>query len=381
MAAIGGKSNMSKILISGFYGFGNLGDEAILETMISRVRRMDSKAEITVLSNNPIKTANAFNIHCVNRKSLGGVLKAIRHCEVLISGGGSLLQDVTSGKSIYYYFFIILCGILFRKKVMLYSHGIGPINVPVNRMITKLLLNRVQCITVRESNSKQDLIDMGVKESLITVTADPVIDMRDGDPVAGRMLLENSLKPKLTFETDKPIVGLSLRTKDFKTEARKADLINAIEKMSQVYHIVLLPFYFNEDIEISRELAEDLSNVYLMDQRLTTKETLDLMSAMDLFVGTRLHSLILGAVAEIAVVGISYDPKIDYFLETIGLRALLTIDSFDSERIYEGVSEALVNKNAIINEVRKEIADQRKLLDNNDALLRALTERGTGLWN
>lgn len=367
---------MSRILISGFYGFGNLGDEAILETMVRRFRRMDPTVRLTVLSNDPLKTSNEHDVECVNRKSLGGVLKAIRDCDILVSGGGSLLQDVTSGKSIYYYFFIILAGILFKRRVMIYSHGIGPINTPFNRRITGWLLNRVQAISVREANSKEDLIRMGVDPSLIKVTADPVIDLSGADMKCGKRLLEALISSEQDGMDLKPIVGLSLRTKDFRDPEKKDDLIGSLKSLSEECHLVILPFYYHEDIGISKEIKESLPQVHLVDRVLSTQETLDMMSAMDLFVGTRLHSLIIGAVAEIAVIGISYDPKIDYFLETIGLKALLTIDAFDGRIILHGIEEALMNQGEIVGRIRSGIEKQRLLLNQNDMLLQMLMKRG-----
>lgn len=363
---------MSKILISGFYGFGNLGDEAILETMLDRIRKVEPVTEITVLSNNPDLTAKDYKVSAVSRKSLSAVVGAIYKCDVLVSGGGSLLQDVTSGKSIFYYLFIIMMGRLMGKKVMLYSHGIGPINKSTNRLLTKILLNGVHCITVRESNSKSDLIEMGVKQGLITVTADPVIDMTGANPERGREML-SKMKG---FNPNLPIIGFSVRTKDFKDDAHFADLKGLLQELAPRYNLVMLPFYYREDFEIANHMQQQLANIIVIDHKTATHETLDLMSSFEVLVGTRLHSLIFAAVSGIPVIGMSYDPKIDYFLETINQSPALDIGAFNREAILKEIESVLSRRDAICSVIQTCVTRQRHSLDDNDRLLGDLIKRG-----
>ena len=87
---------MVRILISGYYGFNNIGDESILQAVVDNLRGKLSDIEVTVLSQNPDFTAQKYEVHSVNRKSVKDIVKAIKNCDLLISGGGSLLQDVTS---------------------------------------------------------------------------------------------------------------------------------------------------------------------------------------------------------------------------------------------------------------------------------------------
>ena len=114
---------MIHILISGYYGFNNIGDESILRAVVDNLRTKLDNIDITVLSKNPNSTAQKYGVDSVNRKSVKDIIKAVRKCDLLISGGGSLLQDVTSKKSILYYLMIIWVGLFFRKKVFIYSQG------------------------------------------------------------------------------------------------------------------------------------------------------------------------------------------------------------------------------------------------------------------
>ena len=91
---------MTKIVISGYYGFANAGDEAMLSALVTSLREYISDAEITVISGNPAMTGANHQVRTVHRFNLPGIVAAVRSCQILIRGGGSLLQDVTSARSI-----------------------------------------------------------------------------------------------------------------------------------------------------------------------------------------------------------------------------------------------------------------------------------------
>ena len=109
-----------KVLLSGYYGFDNAGDEAVLYAIVHALRDANPDIEITVLSNQPEKTALQLDVHAVNRWGKSGLIKAVKDCDVLISGGGSLLQDVTSKNGILYYLGLIKLAQVLKKKVMIY---------------------------------------------------------------------------------------------------------------------------------------------------------------------------------------------------------------------------------------------------------------------
>ena len=133
---------MVNILISGYYGFDNIGDESILRTLVSSLLEHIPDCSLTVLSHNPTSTREKYGVEAVDRMSPMAILRAVKKCDMLISGGGSLLQDVTSSKSLHYYLSIIRCAEFFHKKVFIYSQGIGPIDRPGNRRAAAAALKR-----------------------------------------------------------------------------------------------------------------------------------------------------------------------------------------------------------------------------------------------
>lgn len=164
---------MSKVLISGYYGYDNFGDEAILSVLIDFLKRRQVE-KIDVLSNNPLKTARSFDVSATKNFNLPAVLSSIINCDILISGGGSLLQDVTSLKSLLYYSFIIWLALFFNKKVIIFAQGIGPLQSNFSKKIVFNLLAKCSLVTVRDLKSQELLKNNGIDSYLVS---DPVFSV------------------------------------------------------------------------------------------------------------------------------------------------------------------------------------------------------------
>lgn len=333
---------MPKILISGYYGFGNIGDEAILETMLRRIHTVIPNAEITVLSASPERTQLLYDVEAVARAHPIKLLRAIWHCDILISGGGSLIQDVTGHLSIHYYLTIIEVASWLRKRIMIYSQGIGPINKPFNRRLTRYVLNKADVISVREENSKHDLMDMGISAERIYVTADPVIGMSCAEPALGIHVLKSA---GLDLEKNVKRVAFALRSKDFKSEMAYASLVQVVETLlSKDIEVVFLPFHYSEDLKVMENLRRDFgSRIHTLIRRHTSQEMLSAISQMDLLVGVRLHALIFSAVARTPLIALSYDPKIDYFMKAIQQSTFGSVQDFESFQLVSEIENRLCN--------------------------------------
>ena len=197
---------MSKILISGYYGFSNAGDEAMLTAIIGALRAERQDVEITVMSGKPEITAEKHGVTSIHRFNPLQIFKAMLSADLLLSGGGSLLQDVTSKRSILYYLSILMLAKLLSKKVMLYAQGIGPINSSIARGLTKYVCRKADLITVRDDGSYDELMEMGLPTDRIMVTADAVFSLvADRKDIGRQILRENGL------EGDKPIIGIAVR--------------------------------------------------------------------------------------------------------------------------------------------------------------------------
>ncbi|MDD5602599.1 MAG: glycosyltransferase [Eubacteriales bacterium] len=163
---------MCRILISGYYGFDNAGDEAILQSLVSELKAACPGLEIMVLSANPSKTSVDFGVHSVSRSNIIKMIQAVKNCDILISGGGSLFQDTTSFFNVWYYGGIIMLAFAMKKLVFAYAQGIGPVSSRLNKKMLRFIFNRVNNISVRDIRSMRQLKAIGVKRN-VSCTIDP----------------------------------------------------------------------------------------------------------------------------------------------------------------------------------------------------------------
>ncbi|SHI74642.1 polysaccharide pyruvyl transferase CsaB [Dethiosulfatibacter aminovorans DSM 17477] len=346
---------MRKILLAGYYGLNNIGDEAILEKFIEMIRGNSADAEISVLSGKPEYTEKTFDVSSVDRKDFFKVNKAIADNDIVVFGGGSLLQDVTSKKSIYYYLYLIFVSELLKKKVILLSQGIGPIEGKFNRWMTARLLNRADRITVRDANSFNVLKELGVKEDKTGFSADPVIDYG----------------PDIKYEKmDKTLVGISVRK--WKDTDVVSPVVEIIEKLHEKgIEVVLIPFHFDEDIELIEEI-EARTDVELgtVKDKMTSKELYGLIGRLSLLLGARLHSLIFAVSSFVRISAISYDPKVEYFMKSLGMKSTCSIENIDPDKVcgdifekLEGNIEYIGKRNELVNTLEENKKIIKELLE------------------
>ncbi len=150
------------VVMSGYYGFANAGDDAILESIQQAIHEASDDVSVTVLSNDPELTRKQYGMDAIPRFRMWRVFCALRRSDVLLSGGGSLLQDTTSTRSLMYYLSVIRCADFLGKPVMLYANGIGPVRKPANRRRVKRVVERAALVTLRDHSSARELADMGV---------------------------------------------------------------------------------------------------------------------------------------------------------------------------------------------------------------------------
>lgn len=361
-----------RVVISGFYGFNNIGDESVLKAVIMTLRDGVKDTEITVLSNDPESTAEKFGVHAVHRMRPLEILRALSWCDLLISGGGSLLQDATSTKSLLYYLSIIKAAEMMGKKVMIYSQGIGPINSPRNRRMTIKTLMPLKYIIVRDEASAELLIDNGIPESHVFVTADPVLRLRPPSLDAGRRILREA-----GVDPDDGRIKIAFALKGTTDEDFKSEIIHAARMLHEKYdaRIVLLPFHYTEDRMTAREIAGNLDGTTVcMDRKFSTDEMMSLIGCMDYLVGVRLHSLIHAATMGVPMIGISYDPKVNRFMKGLRLKALCTVYDFEARYLLEEFERVRNNRDAYIEKIQIGRDKLRETLSLNEVLINRLLE-------
>ncbi|MBQ4347818.1 MAG: polysaccharide pyruvyl transferase CsaB, partial [Firmicutes bacterium] len=314
------------VVMSGYYGFNNSGDEAILLAMYKSISALSDNMNIIVLSSNPDETRKRYGIPVVSRFSLPAVVNSISKCDILLSGGGSLLQDTTSTRSILYYLSIIAFAKFMRKKVMLYANGIGPVSRNANREMVRKVVNRADLITLREENSLEELIAMGVDKSKAYVTADPVFTMDGVSDEEAKKLLEKAGVPD-----GRPILGVSVR-KWYKMESFAENLAKLCDRIYDEfgYSIVFIVMQFPNDIIMSENIRSRMKRPsHILDALYSPYELMGIIGQMELILSMRLHTLIFAAKQRVPLLGFIYDPKIEYYLNKLSMPSGGVISGFD----------------------------------------------------
>ena len=357
------------VIMSGYYGHKNSGDEAILQSICRNIMT-DSGGDvsITVLSHDPEDTKALYGYGAIKRFRVFSVLRALKRCDVLVSGGGSLLQDFTSTRSLLYYLFIINAAKRMGKKVMIYANGIGPVNKKANRRRVCRVVNRADVITLRDEESAEELRAMGVMRDDIRVTADPVFTMSG----ISREEALDTLKCR-GVEVG-PFIAVSIRnwpgTGDFCE--KMASLCDRLYEMSGC-DIVFIPMQPDKETGINQRIRGMMRNPsHVLEGRLTAEELMGIIGASDLIIAMRLHALIFAARMNVPFAGIVYDPKVSSFTKTLAMPSIGDVRSFDSEMAFEAIKELLNRRDEHVEKLRKKSDQFHKSAKEDPKLLMAL---------
>lgn len=328
----------NKIVLSGYYGFDNAGDEGVMAAIIHGLRAQEPEIPLVVLSNQPEKTAATWQVEAVNRWDYKQVWRALGESSLLISGGGSLLQDVTGIKSLLYYLGIMVLAKMRHNKVAIYAQGIGPIHSALGRKLTGLVLNRAAYISVRDENSARDLAAMGVKEHKILLTADPCLAW------------QYKCAPIPLPEGAK--IGMALRKWKGADEAVFAEVADKL--IEKGYQVIFLPFHWTGDRDFALGVMAKMARqdqAFLVDQCLPPQTMFATIRQMDMMISMRLHGLIMAANEGVPSVAISYDPKVTSFAHNAQMPILENLAGLTAEDVLalcEEILASLDEKKAIL---------------------------------
>ena len=303
-------------VICGAYGKGNMGDEAILRAIIAELRAIDPAMPITVMSREPEETRLAYRTDAIFTFNVPGMLRAFRRSALYINGGGSLIQDVTSSRSLYFYLFTLAAAHLCRSRVMMYGCGIGPLGSSRNRRLAARILNRhVDVITLREDESAAELAAMEVDRPRIRLAADPALTLQPADPV----VIDRALAAA-GLSRDGQYLCICVRPwKGF--EAIAPAIAAAADYAYDRYGLetVLLPIEVPRDLAAADTVASLMAHTpHIIRESCDARVCIGLLSCMRGVLAMRLHALVFAASRGIPIAGIVYDKKVEGFLRYLG---------------------------------------------------------------
>ncbi|MDB9348614.1 polysaccharide pyruvyl transferase CsaB [Nodularia spumigena] len=289
-----------RALLSGYYGKGNGGDEALLATLL---QMLPSDVTPVVLSGNPEQTRDRYGVESHNRMKILPVLQALRSCDAFIWGGGSLIQDVTSTISPFYYGGLMVLAQKMGLKTIAWAQGIGPLVRPQTRKLAQYSFGYCSRVSVRDRSSAALLNDWQIP---CLLAPDPVWALKS-QPVPG------------LWDLPAPRVAVTLRNHPQLTEKRLANLTRALidfQKATQTF-ILLLPFQKSEDLAIAQAIQpqlKDVSKILLLEDPQLLK---GVYKGVEMAIGMRLHSLIMAAAEGCRCFALSYDPKVNRLMEDL----------------------------------------------------------------
>lgn len=371
MAKRGQKENKrSGVLICGAYGMSNAGDEAILEAVVGEMRSIDPAMPITVLSRTPEATAKKHAVNSLHMFDLFGFLRVMRSCRLYINGGGSLIQDVTSSRSLWYYLYTLAAAKRRGCRVLMYGCGIGPVSRGFNRALTRWVINRyVDAITLREENSLAELQAFGVTKPETVVASDPALMLRGAEKEQVDVEMRS-----LGLDPDGQYICFCLR--QWPGFAERADCFaSAADYAYENYG--LTPLFLSVNLRSDASAGEAAARLmraphFVLSEPMPTALTVGIISRMRALVSIRLHGLIFAASQAVPIAGVSYDPKVSAFLDYIGQKNYVPLEELTAESLRALIDRALATDRSELYAA----AEQLKIVESrNTQAARRLLER------
>lgn len=364
-----------RVAVSGYYGCGNAGDEAVLAGMREAfARQAGGRVRLRVFSQDPAATLQMHGLPAVERMSLTALRSTLKESDLLLSGGGSLLQDTTSMRSLLYYLWVVRLAYSHRVPVMFYAQGLGPFRRPLSRALVRLVADRADYITVRDEPSLRLLKTLGVRRPPIEQTADPAFALSPASSETVDALLRAENLP-----SDEPMIGVALRPWGGASESplgAYAQLLLDLQRRTG-HRIVLLPMQVPADVVFAETvvaLTGDPAAFPVIRSVYPPAALLGLVARMQAVVAMRLHTLIFAARAAVPPFALAYDPKVENLMRGLDLAdSLEHWRGFDPAEVGERVETLLAERPARVTALRARTADlERRALRNADCALSLL---------
>lgn len=374
-------AQIKKILIGGVpYGHGNLGDEAILACIVEGCRQVCPGASITVLTGKPSETQAFLNVKAVPLRMREGpgefawsreLLRAFWDNDLFILGGANGLSECPQMP-----LKMVCLAKLFGKKVMLYGVGLDSIRTRFVQWCVRVVCNRVDLISVRDSESAALLRTYGVRRPSLHVTADPalLLDAEAGGDIAAAV-------PPFA---GKDLIGVGISGEQAPPPAMQRAIAQVLDYLVQTYgvRILFIPINPYTDPPLMEEIGgfmEERRQAKTVTGQLTPATLLSILRQTDIIISSRLHLLLMGFVCNVPCVGLSRgrEMKIDKFLHRLGLEALGDVRDIDASRLRHACEQTWLDRARLRGPMRQVLFDLRRMARKNNALLADLIdERG-----
>jgi len=369
------------LVLCGYYGFGNAGDELILDAMLRELRALRPNLAVTVISGDPASTRACHGVDAVHWQDVPAIGARVRHADLVVVGGGGLFQEYSGIDpdslftdrhfAITFYAEPAILGALCGRPVMLYAIGVGPLSSEHGRRVVRAACDAAQVITVRDEESARVVASLGVDPERLRVTADPVFAL----PAGGEA--RTPAEPARALPTGEGLlVGVALRHWDvgvapYFWEKEVAAGLDAFLENHEA-RLLFVPFQHlaraNEnDVAVAERVRSRLRNperASVLPSGGDPSALRAILGRCDLVLGMRLHAIILAATVGVPAVALSYDPKVELAMRQLGAeRFVVALADVEARAVAARMEQALaegVSDRKVLGERLDRLAEQAR---------------------
>lgn len=338
---------MANLLLAGYFGAGNIGDDAILLGFVQGLG--ETGHNITVMSANPDDTSRSYGLRSIDRRDTNAFKKALDECDALVFPGGSIFQDSSSVQSVAYYGQLVKAAKGKNKKVLLLGQGVGPLNNFLAKRWASSAFSMADAVSVRDPGSLTTLQSLGVKRP-VRITADCAFLLPQPKEADGPGFSVGGMKA----------VGISVRPHGKKDEMQV--LFGELARL--LFQAQIMPVFIEMDRNHDGPLILDISKAQggkIPDIRKigTPMQLQSRMQRLEAVIAMRLHAGILAATVGIAPFMVSYDPKVAAFAKLLDLPQAPALNGLSAQRLFDSFMQFLKDKEKntrLVERKREELA-------------------------
>lgn len=335
---------MGIVTVLGYYGFKNAGDEAILAGLVGRLRTECPRTTVVAVTIDTEHTRMTHGVEAVDRNDYSGIIRILRRSDAFILGGGGLLQDVTSRRSLWYYLGWTAMARRLCVPTVAYGLGVGPIYHADSRSLIRRVMGRMSAIGLRDVESADELSRCGLAGDRWIVTGDGTLGL---PPISEQEAAD--ARAYLSTLGPPPYLGLALRP--WGDEGWLAGLGARVNQAARRSSATVLAFSFQPSTDgplADRFLRTMSGPATLVPPVENPRRLMALIGACDSVVAMRLHALVFAAMARRPAIGLAYDPKVERFARLAGYLSIplddipgVDISSAIGSTDYERLSAAM----------------------------------------
>ena len=312
-----GQEKPVRLLVGGYAGCGNLGDDAILAGLTACLRETRPDVHLTALTGSPARDTRRFGIPCINRRALPSVFLAMLRADVFLLGGGSLLQDGTSRRSLAYYLFLLRLARLAHCRTGILAAGLGPFRSPASVFAVLRELEHCRILTLRDAASLRFLVLKGMERSRLSLVPDPALLLPPPPPMRRAAILS-----RLHIPPSSGVFCVVVRSAGTDADTVRI-LAAAVRRAAETFGLTpIFPVLDRaHDASLTRSvirLADCGGRIWFPDE---AADLPALLSGAALLVSMRLHALLFADAVGTSAIAISPDRqegKLAEFARTAG---------------------------------------------------------------